>query len=293
MPVAEVDVDEPLVRALLGEQHSDLANLPLTLVANGWDNVLWRLGDELMVRLPRREAAASLVLAEQRWLPELAPRLPLPVPVPLRVGRPGSSYPWAWSVVAWHDGESALTASLGDEHDFARRLGGFLVALHTPGPPNAPVNEFRGVPLAARAHLYDRAVAQLTEPIDRGRLDECFAEALAAPTWDGPPLWLHGDLHRGNLVMRDGRLSAVIDFGDITAGDPATDLAIAWHVFTPEGRATFRAAAANAHDPIDDATWLRARGWAIAVGLAIVANSADAPAMAAAARHTVAAALSD
>jgi aminoglycoside phosphotransferase (APT) family kinase protein len=290
MPAAEVDVDEALVRALLEEQHPDLARWPLRLVANGWDNVLFRLGDELVVRLPRRELAVPLVEHEQRWLPELAPRLPLPVPVPVRVGRPGAGYPWPWTVCAWMPGESALVATPTDLGATAEALGRFLAALHVPAPADAPGNPFRGIPLADRAERTLAAVERLGDTVDGPRLRALWDELVATPLWAGPPVWVHGDTHPGNLVVHEGRLAAVVDFGDLCSGDPASDLAVAWMLFPPEHRDAFRAAAGAADD---DHLWTRARAWGLALGLVLSADSADNPANAALGARTLAAVLSD
>ena len=158
MPAAEVDIDEGLVRRLLEDQHPDLAHLPLTMVANGWDNVVFRLGHEMTVRLPRRQLAADLVVNEQRWLPELAPRLPIPIPSPLRIGLPNDVFPWRWSIVPWFDGEVAADVALADPVAQAHRLGGFVAALHTPAPLDAPLNAFRGQPIS---ELHPRVAANI------------------------------------------------------------------------------------------------------------------------------------
>jgi aminoglycoside phosphotransferase (APT) family kinase protein len=290
MPAAEVEIDPALVRRLLAEQQPDLADLPLTELANGWDNVLYRLGDDLVVRLPRRRLAAELVLNEQRWLPVLAPRLPLAVPVPVRVGRPSGEYPWSWSIQPWIPGRAAAVSPDLDGPAAARDLGRFLAALHRPAPADAPANPYRGGPLAERREATDERLARFADRLDVDDLRRRWERALAAPPWSGPPMWIHGDLHAHNLLADRGRLVAVIDFGDITAGDPATDLAVAWSLLEPADHEAFRRAAdrrepgADAR-PIDDAMWHRAEGWALSVGLAILAHSADGPAMEAMARR--------
>jgi aminoglycoside phosphotransferase (APT) family kinase protein len=289
MPAAEVDVDEPLLGRLLAEQHPDLAGAELRLLASGWDNVLYRVGPDLVARLPRRQVAAALVDHEQRWLPEIAARLPLPVPAPVRVGRPGAGYPWRWSLCPWLAGEPAALAPLADAADAARVLGSFVAALHVPAPANAPANPVRGVPLAARSAAFEARLAKLGRLVDGAGAREVWRAASDAPPWAGPPLWLHGDLHPANVLVADGRLAAVIDFGDLTAGDPATDLAAAWMLFEPGARAVFRDCAGD----VDDATWCRARGWAVGLSVAILASSADNELMAAVARRTLAAASSD
>jgi aminoglycoside phosphotransferase (APT) family kinase protein len=275
LPAAEIQIEPALVRALLETQHPDLAGLPLADVGSGWDNRLYRLGQDLVVRLPRRAIAAPLIEQEQRWLPKLARRLPLPIPVPVRIGRPGCGYPWSWSVVPWRSGESAETAALADPLSAAIDLGRFVGALHQPAPADAPVNVFRGVPLSHRDDIVQQRVRDLAGMIDRARVLEAWNRLVRTPAWLGPPLWNHGDLHPGNLLISAGRLSAVLDFGDLCAGDPATDLSVAWMLLPSAGRSRFRAAARESNGPIDDATWARARGWALALSLAFLARSRD------------------
>jgi aminoglycoside phosphotransferase (APT) family kinase protein len=274
MPAAEVPVSVELVRGLLGEQHPDLADLPVEILTNGWDNLVCRLGEELLVRLPRRVIAAELIAHEQRWLPELAGRLPLPVPAPLRVGRPTTRYPWSWSVVPFFPGRIVALSAPGDPWAAAATLGGFLDALHIPAPPEAPVNPLRGIPLAGRASGVLDGLAHV-DPTDRAAALRIWEVAVAAPVWDGPPRWLHGDLHPANILVDQGRISAVIDFGDITSGDPATDLSVAWMLFTAEQRAALR----QAYGRADDGTWQRARGWALALSLVFLTHSEDNPLM--------------
>jgi aminoglycoside phosphotransferase (APT) family kinase protein len=292
MPAADIDVSTDLVRRLLAAQQPDLAHLPVQLLANGWDNVLCRLGEDLMVRLPRRAQAATLVKHEQRWLPLLAPRLPLPVPAPVRVGGPGDGYPWHWSIVPFLPGQPAATQPPADATAAAVTLAEFLAALHTPADPEAPVNPFRGRPLAERSGLFADAVGRLGASIDTAAVSRAWASALSASRWDGPPVWLHGDLHPANILVDHGRISAVIDFGDITAGDPAADLAVAWMLLPAAARLAFRAAYAGArqHGANQD-LWDRARGWALALALVFLAHSADNPMMAGTGQQTLAAVL--
>ncbi|OIH95503.1 aminoglycoside phosphotransferase family protein [Curtobacterium sp. MCBA15_001] len=266
-PAAEHDVDAPLVRALLADQHPDLAALPLEVVANGWDNVVVRLGDTLAVRLPRRAAAAQLIEHEQRWLPVLARQVAavVPVPAPVRTGRPALGYPWSWSIVPWLPGTPAGERIGGVA--VATALADFVRLLHVAAPPDAPVNPVRAVPLATRsAAVLERL---RTSGVPRaGELAALWRAAAAAPTHTGPPVWVHGDLHPFNLLVDPGvdgdRLSAVVDFGDVTAGDPAVDLATAWLTLGREARAVFLERVA-----VDDATRLRARGWAVSIGSAL------------------------
>jgi len=292
MPAAELEVTPDLVRRLVAAQQPDLAGLPVTLLANGWDNLICRLGDELAVRLPRRAAAAELVRHEQRWLPVLAARLPLAVPVPVRVGEPGLGYPWHWSIVPFLPGRIAAVCPPADPAETARVLGGFLRALHVPGPAGAPANPLRGVPLGSRGDAFTSRVLQLGDAIDGAAARRVWRAAVGTPDWAGPPLWLHGDLHPANILVSEGRVTGVIDFGDITAGDPATDLAVAWMLLPADCHDAFRAAygAADGRQP-DAATWARARGWALSLAVAMLASSADNPLMAGIARNTLAAVL--
>lgn len=273
-PRAEVAVDNALVRALLSDQHPDLANLELSRVGAGWDNTLFRLGADLAVRLPRRAASAVLVEYEQRWLPLLSSKVPLPIPAPVRVGRPGSGYPWSWSVVPWFAGECALMQPPLDLASAAADLGAFLRSLHQPAPADVPANPWR-TSLDSRTSLMTERLQRVGGLVDRTAVAALWDRVLSAPSWSGPPLWIHGDLHPGNLVVNGRRLSAVIDFGDLTSGDPATDLSVAWMLLPPALRPNFREAARNAFNPIDDNTWMRARGWALTLGLAYLAYSHD------------------
>ncbi|MFJ3384831.1 MULTISPECIES: aminoglycoside phosphotransferase family protein [unclassified Curtobacterium] len=269
-PAAEFTVDVPLVRALLADQHPDLAGLPLEVVADGWDNVVVRLGDLLAVRLPRREAAARLIEHEQRWLPEIAERVAaiVPVPDPVRIGRPALGYPWSWSIVRWLPGTAAGVRPGGTA--VAEALAAFVGLLHVPAPADAPVNPVRAVPLATRS---DAVLERLrTADVPRaGALAALWRTAAALPAYAGPPVWVHGDLHPFNLLVEPGphgdRLSAVVDFGDVTAGDPAVDLATAWLTLDREARRTFRALVAA-----DDDTWTRARGWAVSIASALATS---------------------
>lgn len=288
MPGADVPVDAPLVRSLLREQHSDLASLPLAEAGEGWDNKLYRLGTDLVVRLPRRQAAAALIDHEQRWLPHLALRLPLPVPVPVRVGGPGPGFPWSWTIASWFAGRNAASAACSNAHETAIRLGGFLAALHQPAPSDAPSNPFR-ISLAGRADAFLARLQCIEPSVDSARAIVAWNSALAAPAYAAAPVWVHGDLHPGNLIVHDGVLSAVIDFGDLTAGDPAVDFAVVWMLFQPAERQVFREASGR----IDDPTWSRARGWALTLGVAYLASSLDNPLMGRIGSATIAAVLAD
>lgn len=267
--MASLAIDGGLVRALLLEQHPDLAGLELREVRGGWDNRLFRIGDGLLARLPCREESAPLVAHEHRWLPELALRLPLPIPAPVRIGRPGCGFPWSWSIVPWFDGSSLLVTA-ADWQQVARDLGGFLGALHQPAPPGAPLNPWRGIPLADRTPILHTSLDRLGPAIDRTAVLGLWKDVLASGPWRGPALWIHGDIHPGNLLVAAGRLSAVIDFGDLTRGDPATDFSIAWmlpHDFRHELRS-------QAREVLDGAGWQRARGWALAMAITYLVGSA-------------------
>lgn len=265
VPAADVDITDELVRTLLKRQHPDLAGLRLRPAGNGWDNVLYRLGDELAIRLPRRAQAHRLLLNELRWLPFLAPRLPIPIPSAVRSGQPAAGYPYHWAVVPWFDGQSAATRPAAERDGYAAELGKFFRLLHVPAPADAPRNLVRGVPLSTREEAFAGRLDN-GGPLTDGLWREIFRAGATAPRYQGPPVWLHGDPHPHNVIVEPGkgpaRIAAVVDFGDITAGDPASDLAVAWLHFSAAGREVFRAEL-----PYDDGTWLRARGWAVHYGL--------------------------
>ena len=290
MPEQEVRIDEGVVRQLLRDQHADLADLPVSVLANGWDNVMFRLGSDYTVRVPRRQMSAELVRFEQRWLPLLAPRLPLPIPAPVRVGIPTDYYPWYWSIQPYFEGATAAVAPPRDEKQAARQVGEFLAALHQPAPPEAPVNPFRGVPLVERDPAVRERLTTLGDLIDAAAVAVAWERALAAPVFGAAPLWLHGDMHSANILTNNGRISAIIDFGDITSGDPASDLAVAWMLFSSVvPRNVLRHYAGD----VDDDTWARAWGWALNLSLAMMASSADNPLMMRIGRQCLAAVLSD
>jgi len=270
-PPADFHVDEALAARLVAAQHPDLAG-PVRLVANGWDNAMFRLGDRYSVRMPRREAAVGPMRNEQRWLPELAPRLPVAVPAPVRNGRPAPElgYDVPWSIVPWFDGASGLAFDPETRGVAVNALAAFVAELGaTPAPADAPANAFRGVPLVHRDGTVRARLAGGRIP-EAAALTHVWERALVAPEWTGPNVWLHGDLHPANLLLApSGALVAVIDFGDITAGDPATDLATAWLTFDPRSRRIFRAEL-EARRGVDEATWDRARGWALVIASAVV-----------------------
>ncbi|MBB5789224.1 aminoglycoside phosphotransferase (APT) family kinase protein [Jiangella mangrovi] len=259
-------MDGVLLRTLLREQHPDLADLPLRPAAKGWDNELWRLGDTLAVRVPCTERAPSLLRKEYRWVPELAPRLPLPVPVPLRLGEPSARFPQPWTVTTWVDGEPADRAPVTRGDDAAEALAGFLRALHGPAPSEAPSNPERGVPLAVVADGVEQGLPALLPPSLAEAALAVWEDAVTAPAWAGPRTWLHGDLHPANVTVDGGMLAGVIDFGELCAGDPATDLAAAWTLLPAGSAARFF----EAYGGADDATIRRARGWAVRASLGLI-----------------------
>lgn len=288
MPAAEVVITSGLVEALLSDQHPDLAELPVSEMAHGWDNVIFRLGDDLTVRSPRREMAARLIDHEQAVLPGLSKVLSIPVPAPVRVGRPALGYPWSWSVNPWIPGTIAATTPVADSAREARRLGEFMAELHSTAPDDAPVNPSRGHFIGDNTDVNIERARRL----DWG--DEMLArwhELVDVEPWRHPPTWVHGDVHPANLLVANGEISGVIDFGDVCAGDPATDLAIAWSMFDADDRCVFREAAGCGEHAVDDATWRRAEAWALHFAVVYVVHSADNPTMSAIGRKLRAALL--
>ena len=275
MPAAEIEIDELLVRRLLLDQASVLADLPLELLASGWDNTILTLGTDFLVRVPRRQVAVELVEHEQRWLPTLAPRLPIAVPVPVVSGRPTDFFPWPWSIVAHVDGLDAISAP-PDAAKAVDVMASFFSAMHVAAPADAPANPWRGGPLAERidvtAERFDGLTEWLAGKVDINQLRSLWHKAICAEPHAGPPMWIHGDVHPGNVIVRDGHIVSVIDFGDLTSGDPATDLGSAWMFFDGSDRLRLRRLL-----EVDDTTWDRARGWALSVSLAIAENSSDNP----------------
>lgn len=278
IPAAEVDVTPALVRDLLAEQHPDLlAGRDVVSFSNGWDNAMMRLGGDLMVRLPRRELAVALVEHEQAWLPRLVDRLPTAIPAPVRVGRPGLGYPWPWSVLRWVPGTALASVPLPDRREpLAAQLGRFFAALHTPAPDDVWTSSYRGGPLRDRQVLVADRIrtygGEATEP-----LLARWSELMTLPDPPDPRLWVHGDAHPLNVLVDEGGLAAVIDWGDLCAGDPACDLMIAWLGFDAPAAVAFRAGYDDAagHDLDLDGLWRRAQAWAIHIAMTILANSDD------------------
>jgi aminoglycoside phosphotransferase (APT) family kinase protein len=267
MHEGEPEIDEALVERLLKAQFPSWAGLPLSrLPSAGTDNAIYRLGDTLAVRLPRIHWAVGQVEKECFWLPRLAPALPLAIPTPRAMGSPGEGYPWHWYVYEWLEGESATRECLADLCAAARALAEFILALQkqdtTGGPSAGAHNSGRGVPLAQRDAATRAAIAALQGRINTDAVTQAWEAALRAPKWSEAPVWVHGDLHSGNLLASQGHLSAVIDFGCLGVGDPAVELIVAWNLFSAEARTVFRATLG-----VDDATWERGRGWALSVAL--------------------------
>lgn len=283
MHAGETLIDGPLVRHLLAGQFPRWARLPLRRVrSSGTVNALYRLGDDLAVRLPRIADGADDAVKEHTWLPRLAPRLPLPVPEILGLGTPTADYPWHWSVVRWLDGEAPAPGSLTDAPRLAADLGAFVSALRTARLPGGPPS-YRGTPLTAVDAETRSALGDLRGTVDTGAALAAWEEALDAPAWTGPPCWLHADLMPMNLLVREGRLSAVLDFGTLGTGDPACDFIPAWNLLPAPARPAFREAAGA-----DDAGWARGRGWALSMALVQLPYYRDTnPVIAANARHVI------
>lgn len=275
MHADELPIEVPLVRRLLEEQFPEWAALPLERVpSTGTDNALYRLGDELVVRLPRIERATGGIAKDFRWLPLLAPRLPVGIPTPLARGRPGAGFPWEWGVYSWLPGENPALGPGSEE--LARDLAGFVRALRAIETAGAPPSR-RGKPLASQDAQARQALAEVPEAA------LAWEASLAAPEWEGRPVWLHADLLPGNLLVRQGRLAGVLDFAVAGVGDPACDLIPAWSVLGGGARQVFRREAG-----LDDATWSRGRGWALSLGLIALPYYRETnPGFAAVARHLI------
>ncbi|WP_369432086.1 aminoglycoside phosphotransferase family protein [Glycomyces amatae] len=258
-------IDEALVRSLLREQHPDLAGLPLREVEGGWDNRMWRLGENLAVRMPQTPRAPSLLEKEHRWLPGLAPDLSLPVPVPVRIGAPSDRFPRNWIVATWVSGEPADAAPVERGPEAAAALAAFLTALHREAPADAPAPTQQREPLEQAADTVERHLATMADG-EAARLRELWDDAVAAPGWERPAVWVHGDLHPANVVTRGGALAGVIDFGELCAGDPAVDLAAAWTLL-PQGAAE---RCLEEYALADPATVRRSRGRALLKGLVLL-----------------------
>src|SRR5215470_5275091 len=257
-----IEIDASLVKQLIRRQFPQWAGLPIAPVENdGWDNRTFRLGDTMSVRLPSAPAYVAQIEKEHHWLPVLRPQLPLPIPVPLARGTPGAGYPWQWSIYGWLDGEPAHTARINDLTRFAEDLGYFLRALRRIDASDGPVAGAHNFHRGGSINVYDtetrEAIVKLGNEIDGSAVTQVWDRALTT-SWHGPPVWIHGDVAASNLLVNDGQLCAVIDFGCAGVGDPSCDLVIAWTFLDSDSRDVFRSAIG-----LDPATWERARGWAI------------------------------
>jgi aminoglycoside phosphotransferase (APT) family kinase protein len=283
MHADELATDAGLVRRLLAEQFAEWADLPIEPVpSSGTDNALYRLGLDMVVRLPRIHWAVGGVDKDWRWLPRLAPLLPVAIPVPLAKGTPAEGYPWDWGVYPWLEGENPTVGRIADPSSLTRDVVQFVDTLHrvdlADGPPTR-----RGAPLEGQDEAARAALVALEGMIDTDAATAAWDEALETPAWAGPPVWIHGDLLPGNLLFESGRLTGVIDWSLLGIGDPACDLIIAWGLLPAEARNVFRAEL-----DIDDATWARGRGWALSIALIALPYYKDTnPMFADVARHLI------
>src|SRR5215469_1355488 len=281
-PPAEVETGVGLVRRLLAAQFPHWADLPLRAVPSaGWDNEIYRLGADLAVRLPRRLIGAEQVPRQHRWLPVLAGRLPLAIPAMAGQGVPGEGYPWPWSITSWLPGQIAAGCHGLDLAAAAIRLAGFLAALRAVDPAGGPASQFRH-DLVSRDRLVTSGIDALGDVPYGQAAARAWRRALAASAWDGPPVWMHGDLHPANLLITDGQLTGVIDFGLLAVGDPAVDLMAAWTFLSGPARHAFRIAL-----PADQATWERGRGWALELGIRCAAYATGNPLLGEIGKYTI------
>jgi aminoglycoside phosphotransferase (APT) family kinase protein len=288
-PAAEVPIGESLARRLLASQFPQWSGLAVRPVESaGWDNAIFRLGADLAVRLPRRRIGAGQTEKEHRWLPVLGPQLPVAIPVPVGNGVPGEGYPWHWTVCPWLPGEVAASVPVADLGQVAMSLARFIRALQLIDPTGGPVTEQRGGTLADRDRNSREAAEALRGSIDVRPILAVWEAAVAQPAWTGPPVWMHGDLHPANLLISNGELTGVIDFGLMGVGDPACDLMVAWTYLSADARQVFRDELA-----VDGPTWARGRGWALHLGLRAAAYSADSPVLSNIGQYTIAEVLAD
>jgi aminoglycoside phosphotransferase (APT) family kinase protein len=262
-PAAEVSIDESLVRTLIETQYPQFADLPLGHVNEGFDNALWRLGDELVVRVPRRKMAVGPLEHELRWLPEIAGHVTLQTPLPHLAGAPSEYFAWPWLIARWIDGVPGDDLSSFERGRSAVALATFLREIHNAAPRDAPINPFRGGPLRDRNATLETRTLDIDHVVDVPAIHQLWATCLAAPLWTAPPLWLHGDMHPGNALYRENELVGIVDFGDLCAGDPATDLAGALMSLPFDDLNEFF----DAYGAIDEATMWRTIGWATHFGV--------------------------
>lgn len=289
MHVDEIDIDATLVRRLVAAQFPQWADLPVEPVpSTGTVNAIYRLGNDMAVRIPRVERWASDLEKEMHWLPRLAPQLPLAVSEPLAAGNPGEGYPWRWAIYRWLEGDTWAGDRVEDLGEAAVDLAQFITALQRIDTAGAPGPRAYGSRAAEQDSWVRAAIAASHDIIDTAAVTAAWDAALRAPGWDRPPVWVHGDLLAPNVLVAGGRLSAVIDFGGMHVGDPAREIMAAWTLFTGESRDVFRAALS-----VDDATWARGRGWALTRVVAIPYYLETNPLFAADSLHTVNEVLAD
>ena len=266
MHADELAIDAALVAQLLATQFPQWAELPIERVEpSGTDNAIYRLGADMAVRLHRQISSGDVPAEQFRWLPMLAPHLPLAVPEPIALGEPADDYPCRWLICRWLDGENATLERIADPAQAASDLARFISALQAVDPTGGPAPHGRGGPLAPRDEWTRDSIAALADEIDVDLVTTAWETALEAPEWSGPAVWIHGDLDARNMLVQHGRLSGVLDFATMAVGDPACDVMVAWKMLPAEHRDTFRTALA-----VDDATWARARGWVLSQALMIL-----------------------
>jgi aminoglycoside phosphotransferase (APT) family kinase protein len=264
-------IDAALAHRLVSEQFPEWKNCPVRLVGlSGWDNRTFHLGDEMLIRMPSAADYALQVDKEHKWLPKLAPLLPIQIPTPLAIGKPAHGYPWNWSVYRWIIGTSAASEPITDLNAFAKDLAQFLIALQSIDSTNGPAPGLHSFYRGGSLKTYDletrQALALLKGKIDVDAAKKIWETALFS-SWQGAPVWVHGDISAGNLLLQNGRLSAVIDFGQLTIGDPACDLAIAWTLFHSKSREIFHSTLLLDHE-----TWARAKAWTLWKALVVAAG---------------------
>ena len=267
----QINIDETLVHRLIASQFPQWKDLSIQAIIPGvWDNKTFRLGNDMLVRMPSAERYAANVEKEQKWLPRLASSLPLPIPEPLAMGEPSEEFTWRWSIYRWLKGDTAASARITDLSDFAINLAQFLNALHridtTGGPAPGPHNFYRGGSLANYDTETRQAIKTLHNKIDANAAITLWETALTT-SWNRPPVWVHGDISASNLLVHEGRLSAIIDFGGLAVGDPACDLAITWTMFKDKSREAFKTTL-----PLDTETWTRGRAWTLWKALIVAAG---------------------